>query len=363
MFWEKNSRWSWKIFPLGVAPRNHPRFIGDEPATVEPVTGEPVTGEPATGSKSVTIYRGEAEAVRSIEGRVAPLQTPDGDFGGLVAVFADITQRQQIEQAKSDFVSFVAHEMRSPLTSISGFSAMLQRSENSSAENKSALPAASRGRFLGLIHTEAERLTRLINNLLDTARLEAGRDIEINLDEFDFAPLARLALESQRAYSSRHTLVADLPSDLPPLCADADKVTQILINLISNALKYSPGGTVTLRARALKNSLEGAAQEKSADQNWLEVSIGDEGPGIAPEQRATLFSRFGRTPVIATGMGARSKPTGTGLGLFLTKYLVEAHGGKIWVESETGEGATFIFTLPLSRKTENAGTRALATFV
>ena len=292
-------------------------------------------GEPVENSGPVTLFRGEADGARSIEGRVAPLQTPDGDFGGLVAVFADITQRRQIEQAKSDFVSFVAHEMRSPLTSISGFSAMLQRSESAAPESKGALPPSSRGRFLGLIHNEAERLTRLINNLLDVARLEAGRTIEINRDEFDFAPLAKLALESQRAYSSRHTLVADLPPSLPPLSADADKVTQILINLTSNALKYSPGGTVTLRARA--------------QGEWLEVSVSDQGPGIAPEQRDLLFSRFGRTPAVATGAGARSKPTGTGLGLFLTKYLVEAHGGKIWVESETGRGATFTFTLPLSR--------------
>ncbi len=318
-------------FPLGATQINSLYLTGDDTAT---------------GSNPVTIYRGGAEAVRSIEGRVAPLQTPDGDFGGLVAVFADITQRKQVEQAKSDFVSFVAHEMRSPLTSISGFSAMLQRSETGSAESKSALPAASRGRFLGLIHSEAERLTRLINNLLDVARLEAGRAIEINLDEFDFAPLARLALESQRAYSSRHTLVADLPPDLPPLSADADKVTQILINLTSNALKYSPGGTVTLRAHVLEGETE--------EQKWLEVSISDQGPGIAPEQRETLFSRFGRTPAVATGTGARSKPTGTGLGLFLTKYLVEAHGGKIWVKSETGEGATFVFTLPIAHKIENA---------
>ncbi len=290
--------------------------------------------------RPVTLFRGEAESVRSIEARVAPLQTPDGDFGGLVAVFADITQRRQVEQAKSDFVSFVAHEMRSPLTSISGFSAMLQRSEGAPPESKGALPAASRARFMGLIRTEAERLTRLINNLLDVARLEAGRTIEINRDEFDFAPLVKLALESQRAYSSRHTLVADLPPILPTLSADADKVTQILINLTSNAIKYSPGGTVTVRARAMGE--------------WLEVSVSDEGPGIAPEQRDILFSRFGRTPAIATGAGARSKPTGTGLGLFLTKYLVEAHGGKIWVESEAGAGATFTFTLPLASADERA---------
>ena len=285
-------------------------------------------------SGPVVLHRGDPDALRSIEARVAPLQTPDGDFGGLVAVFADITQRRQVERAKSDFVSFVAHEMRSPLTSISGFSAMLQRAETAPAEAKSALPAASRGRFLGLIHNESERLTRLINNLLDVARLEAGRAIEINRDEFDFLALANLALESQRAYSSRHTLVADFPPHLAPVRADADKVTQILVNLLANALKYSPGGTVTLRARARAT--------------WLEISVSDQGPGIAPEQREVLFSRFGRTPAPATGAGARSKPTGTGLGLFLTKYLVEAHGGRIWVESQAGQGATFTFTLPLA---------------
>ena len=298
------------------------------------LTQSNANGELARRDEAVTLFRGELEAVRSIEARVAPLQTPDGEFSGLVAVFADITQRRQVEQAKSDFVSFVAHEMRSPLTSISGFSAMLQRAEGAPPESKGALPVASRARFLGLIRNESERLTRLINNLLDVARLEAGRTIEINRDEFDFAPLVKLALESQRAYSSRHDLVADLPPILPTLSADADKVTQILINLTSNALKYSPGGNVTVRARALGE--------------WLEVSVSDEGPGIAPEQRDILFSRFGRTPAAATGAGARSKPTGTGLGLFLTKYLVEAHGGVIWVESEAGQGATFTFTLPLA---------------
>jgi signal transduction histidine kinase len=117
-------------------------------------------------------------------------------------------------------------------------------------------------------------------------------------------------------------------------------VTQILINLLSNALKYSPGGVVTLGAHL------------KAD--FLEVSIADQGPGIAPEQRAVLFSRFGRAPGEAQGAGSRAKPTGTGLGLFLTKHLVESHGGLIWVESETGQGATFRFTLPLApRETES----------
>ncbi len=282
----------------------------------------------------VVLYRGNVDAPRFIEARTAPLKTPDGAFAGLVAVFADVTQRKNIERAKSDFVSFVAHEMRSPLTSISGFSAMLQKSEGALQSGSAPIPAASRTRFLGLIHDESERLTRLINNLLDVAKLEAGREIELNRDNCDFGRIAGLALDSQRAYSSRHALKRDFEPDLPPIFADADKVTQILINLLSNALKYSPGGQITLSARRV--------------ENWLEVSVSDQGPGIAPEQRAVLFSRFGRTPSQAQGAGSQAKPTGTGLGLFLTKHLVESHGGIIWVESETGQGAVFRFTLPIA---------------
>lgn len=280
-------------------------------------------------SQAVLLFRGSPEAPLAIEGRVAPLRGAKGELSGLVAVFADVTQRREVEQAKSDFVSFVAHEMRSPLTSISGFSAMLQRGETGG----SALPPPTRTRFLGLIHGESERLTRLINTLLDVARLEAGRTIELNRDSVELEPIARLALENQRAYSSRHTLRADLPPILPPVWADADKVLQILINLLSNAQKYSPGGEITLGARTRDGEVE--------------LWVSDQGPGIAPEQRAVLFSRFGRVPQGAQGIGAHAKPTGTGLGLFLTKHLVEAHGGRIWVESEPGHGATFRFTLPL----------------
>lgn len=300
-----------------------------------PLAALPPVATPWGRSEPTILLRGDVDAPRSIEARAAPLKNPDGELAGVVAVFADVTQRRHIEQAKSDFVSFVAHEMRSPLTSISGFSAMLQKSENSTALGAAPLPVASRTRFLGLIREESERLTRLINNLLDVAKLEAGRAIELNRDRVDFAPLADMALESQRTYSSRHTLVRSF-AELPPVYADADKVTQILINLLSNALKYSPGGVVTLSAQAR--------------DGWLEVSVRDQGPGIAPEQRGVLFSRFGRTPSASQGAGSRAKPTGTGLGLFLTKHLVETHGGRIWAESEPGHGATFRFTLPLAEE-------------
>ncbi len=314
----------------GAVGKSLARAVEDFPLAASPSATKNQAHEP------LTLERGHADAPRYIEVSNAPLKTPDGELAGMVTVFADVTQRRHIEQAKSDFVSFVAHEMRSPLTSISGFSAMLQKSESASAQGATPIPPASRTRFLGLIHEESERLTRLINNLLDVARLEAGHAIELNRDRVDFVRLAKFALESQRAYSSRHTLIQSFGEHLPLLDADADKVTQILINLLSNALKYSPRGVVTLGARPTGD--------------WLEVSVSDQGPGIAPEQMGTLFSRFGRTPTPAQGAGLGAKPTGTGLGLFLTKHLVEAHGGRIWAESGTAGGAVFRFTLPLAKE-------------
>ena len=301
-----------------------------------------------------TLYlqRGDEETPRVIEVRAAPLLGVDQHSAGMVWVFSDVTEEKSIEQAKSDFVSFVAHEMRSPLTSISGFSSMLQRLETklatkaddeSSTRKAAAMAArdkdlATRQRFLSVIHNESERLTRLINNLLDVARIEAGRGLGLNCETLDFRAIADEAIESQRVYSSRHVLVNTVPADLPPLLADRDKVLQVLINLLSNAMKYSPGGNVSVAAH-----IEGRE---------LVASVADEGPGIAPEHLGRLFQRFGRISAreMSTknpGAGERAKPTGTGLGLFLTRHLVESHSGRIWVESEAGQGARFRFALPL----------------
>ncbi|MDF2441526.1 MAG: hypothetical protein JWN98_2510, partial [Abditibacteriota bacterium] len=256
-------------------------------------------------------------------------------------------------QAKSDFVSFVAHEMRSPLTSISGFSAMLQSQERQAASQNSAqstlngasTASSQRAKFLGIIHDESERLTRLINSLLDVARIEAGQPIELHHEAFAFSEACSTAIDSQRGYSSRHRIDCELPVDMPPIWADRDKVTQILINLISNAMKYSPGGQVSIRAQLVDSN----------SSKFVRVSVSDQGPGIAPEDQVRLFQRFGRaaTPVavgIGIGPGGKSKPTGTGLGLFLTRHFVETHGGQIGVRSELGHGATFWFTLPLTER-------------
>ncbi|HEY0075347.1 MAG TPA: CHASE2 domain-containing protein [Abditibacteriaceae bacterium] len=285
----------------------------------------------------VELKRGDPDAPRLIEAQSALLHGQDGQAdenptlhnmaSGWIVVLDDVTEARYIDRAKSDFVSFVAHEMRSPLTSIAGFASMLQRNEGLSN-------TASRVRFLGLIKGESERLTRLINSLLDVARIEAGRPIELLREEQDIQELALAACESQRAYSSRHTIVCNVPPQLPPVWADRDKVLQILINLISNALKYAPGGQVIVSARRAGE--------------FIEISVRDEGPGIPQEQRRLLFERFGRATTPVAGAGSGAKPTGTGLGLFLAKHLTETHGGTIRASSGASGGAVFTFTLPVA---------------
>jgi signal transduction histidine kinase len=269
---------------------------------------------------SLQLRRGQGDATRVIAVRTAPLRVIEGGASGLIAVLADVTREEEIQQAKSDFVSFVAHEMRSPLTSIAGFTALLLREQEGA-------PESAQTPYLGIIRDESDRLTRLINSLLDVARIEAGGGLDLRLEPLDFAPLAREAAALQRGYSERHEIVCEVPDALPLVRADADKAKQILINLLSNAQKHTPRGTVTITARV-------------ADE-FLEVAVRDHGPGIPPEVRARLFERF-------AGSARNTRMPSTGLGLFLTRHLVQAHGGRIWVESETGQGAAFLFTLPLA---------------
>ncbi|HEX2052388.1 MAG TPA: ATP-binding protein [Actinomycetota bacterium] len=247
----------------------------------------------------------------------------NGSVVRTTAVLRDIGRRKRIDMAKSEVISAVAHELRSPLTSVKGFtSTLLHRWDRFDDDHKKHL--------LATINADADRVTRLIGELLDVSRLEAGRlrlsKRMINLDD-----VASRVVERIKPRADRHEIDCTFPDDFPKVYADSDKIEQVLTNLVENAVKYTDGGHV---------QVAGALQESA-----VLVKVSDEGGGIATEHRSKVFQRFFRER-------AQSQNPGTGLGLYISKGLVEAHGGRIWVENGTDRGAVFCFTLPLSNDGE-----------
>lgn len=232
-------------------------------------------------------------------------------------------ERQRLEEAlraRDRAMREVAHELKGALTPIGlAASTLLERPER--------FDDASRADLLRIIVDEIQRLTRLINNMLDIARLEAGRQIELRLDRVNLQKLIDSVIEAQRIRSSQHRLEVQIFPDIREVVVDPDKVYQILMNLVDNAIKYSPdGGTVRVQV-----------DRSNGD---ISVRVSDEGIGLTKEQQAVIFQPFRRV------VEPSRQITGTGIGLHLIKALVEAHGGQIWVESEYGRGSTFVFTLP-----------------
>lgn len=247
--------------------------------------------------------------------------------------------RQAAEAAnasKSDFLANVSHELRTPLVSILGFARLVQKRLDERIwpvlppdDDKTRRAETQIEENLDIILAEGQRLTTLINNLLDLEKIEAGKM------EWHIQPLAideviqRAAASTASLFEGRPlSLMMDVPGDLPPVQGDPDKLVQVVINLISNAVKFSQQGTVTIRA--------------SKDGDGLVVSVIDQGIGIAPSDQERLFEKFTQV-----GDPMTSKPQGTGLGLSITREIVEHHGGRIWVNSEPGKGSTFTFTLPV----------------
>jgi signal transduction histidine kinase/CHASE2 domain-containing sensor protein len=243
---------------------------------------------------------------------------------GQMLVVADVTAQRELDNMKSDFVSYVAHELRTPLTTILGYASLLN-------EDKGDYTTSMRGEMASAIMRHCRRLNRMISELLDIARLEAGRELPLRLEAVDAAALCEEVLNGTRASISDHQnlkLVFECEQRPLCVCADADRLEQVVINLVSNAVKYSPdGGTVTLRL--------------TQHQQKVELTVHDTGMGMSAEQQAQLFQKYYRTPD-AQARGIK----GTGLGLYLVKQLVEAQAGDIVVHSEQGVGTTFTVTLP-----------------
>ena len=237
------------------------------------------------------------------------------------AAIANLAGLERLSQLKSEFVSLVSHEFRTALVGIQGFSEMIRDQELSPDETKA---------FAGDINNDAQRLNRMITEMLDLDRIEAGR-MTLNIVPLDLNAIITEASERARAASPRHTIAANLDPTLPVVRGDSDRLFQVVSNLLSNAVKYSPGGgevLVTTQAR----------------DGMVEVSVIDHGLGIPADFVKKLFGRYERFED-----KSKAKIVGTGLGLAITRQIVDMHGGKIWVESTVGAGSQFHFTVPIAK--------------
>jgi signal transduction histidine kinase len=262
--------------------------------------------------------------------RTVRLIDEEGKRTGAITVVSDITLLEELSEMKTEFVSLVSHELRTPLTSIMGFAQTLRADTD-------RLPREEQNEFLGIIEQESNRLVVMINDLLDISRMEAGRALAMHYSEVDLRELAEHVIRFQRVTTSAHSFRFEFPDHTVSVEGDRDKVEQILTNLVSNAIKYSPrGGEIVVGA--------------SEEGDEVKVSVQDKGVGMSQEEVGALFQPYQRVDRDAI-KGIR----GTGLGLYLVRGLIEAHAGRIWVESEPGQGSTFYFSLPKHRAEKEAG--------
>jgi PAS domain S-box-containing protein len=251
----------------------------------------------------------------------APIRAPDGTLLGAIALFDDITALHDLEEQREDFLRIVSHDLRSPLVSIGGFAQRLRR------QFEEAGVGESEQKCLKFIVEGANQMGSIIQDLVDSTRLESG---QVTLERVPVALGGFVADLFERSGEALGVgrIRLEVPPGLPPVAADPHHLERVLTNLVTNALKYSPPKTSVV-----------LAAERLGDE--VTVSVIDCGPGIGSEDLPRLFEKFYRAE------GAR-KAEGLGLGLYITKMLVEAQGGRIWAESRPGEGSTFRFTLPVA---------------
>jgi two-component system, sensor histidine kinase and response regulator len=263
-----------------------------------------------------------ATGVRNAAGRidyfVAMYEDNDAEHAANEAAAAHLAGLERLNRLKSEFVSLVSHEFRTALVGISGFSEMIRDEDVAIDEAKG---------YAADINKESERLNRMINDMLDLDRIEAGR-LTLRPQPVDINDLLQDAVNRARASSERHFIASNFDPSYPIVQCDPDRIQQVVANLLSNAIKYSPdGGDIAVTS--------------TTRDGVVDVSVRDHGLGIAPEFKERLFSRYERYEK------AGNKILGTGLGLAITRQIVEMSGGKVWVESQLGQGSDFHFTLPV----------------
>lgn len=248
----------------------------------------------------------------------APLVSPEGQLLNIIATVRDITRFRQADELKSTFISIISHELKTPVALIKGYVSTLRR------EDARWDPAVVND-SLQVIEEEADRLTSLIENLLDASRLQAG-GMALKRSDVFLPDLAKRLAARFQTQTSQHVIRTVFPQDFPVVLADENRLQQVLSNLLSNAIKYSTDGEIEISGQVRPDVVV--------------ICVSDQGPGIAPQDIPHVFDRFYRAPEMA------KQTKGAGLGLYLTRAVVEAHGGRIWVDTEVGKGARICFSLP-----------------
>jgi signal transduction histidine kinase len=251
------------------------------------------------------------------------MHNPDGSLSKL-EIFRDITERKDLEKLKDEFVGLVSHELRSPLTVVTG-------GINTALSEWQRLSERDKKQLLNDAALEADSLSRILDNLLDLSRAQAGK-LSLYPELVDMNKLVRETAKKIKLTSPGHRINVHFPNKLSPVRADRVRVQLIMYNLLHNAVKYSPDGS-KIEVFAVQG------------EQYLTVCVRDQGTGISKSDQATLFQPFQRF-----AQEGPDTAKGTGLGLLVSRRLVEAHGGHIWVESELGQGSSFYFTLPLATR-------------
>ncbi len=286
---------------------------------------QPIAGQPA----------------RFVERTAAPVLDDSGQFIGLLLIFRDVTEQKQLEEARQHLTSMIVHELRSPLQAVMGGMRLIAEVmpekdpivEQATEVSKRAI----------------KKLLNLVNNLLDLSRMEQG---EFVLDPAVVPVRQILEGAAQELMPLAHEMSivvqVDIPDGLPPVHVDQDMIGRVVLNLLDNALKYAdPGSLVSLRAQVYRG-------EGQMGREMVCLSVADSGPGIPDEYKQAIFDRFAQIP------GRRGHRRSAGLGLAFCKLAVESHGGRIWVEDNSGGGSIFLFTLPIAGQKEAAPGRGLA---
>ena len=286
-----------------------------------------VSGSEEQGNREIEMISKHDETKKVLRASSAVIENENGQTVGMVSVLSDITKQKQLDRLKNEFVASVSHELRTPLVAISkSLSLLLGKAAGHLSEVQE--------QFLSIAERNLERLSRVIDDLLDLSKLESGKM------EVKFAPVALGEVITEVidglhswAESKSITIRKEIPEGIPEINIDQGRMIQVLNNLIGNAIKFTPKeGTITVSAELL------------AEEGALKVSVEDTGIGIDEKDLPKLFDKF-----YQAGERLSADVNGTGIGLSIARELIQLHGGKIWAESEVGQGAKFSFTLPLQK--------------